>query len=50
MLYILRAGACGANRFFKNIFGATAGAKTKQKKKSTMPALFFVFSYDTPLL
>jgi hypothetical protein len=28
--------------------GATAG--TNKKKKLTMAALFFVFSYDTPLL
>jgi hypothetical protein len=43
------ARRCGAKGFFKKILGATAGTN-KKTKKLTMAALFFVFSYDTPLL
>jgi hypothetical protein len=49
-LLLCLARRCGAKRFFKKIFGATAGANNNKLKKSTMVALFLVFCYDRPRL
>jgi hypothetical protein len=41
---------CGAKEFFQNKLGEPPPEQTPQEKKLMMTALFFVFSYHTPLL